>query len=220
MHSECFPKEGLRILNRLNHIVKTHRFVLAGGTAAAIQIGHRISEDLDFFTNQPFPTDEIFRELQRRKLNPLVLQEEKHTLTVTIGQTKVSMFYYPYPFMEKYIKWKNVAVSGITDIAAMKIIAISQRGAKRDFVDLYFILRTIPFWKVSENLIKRFGADRINPVHIGKSLVYFHDADSDPDPRYCRGNEPDWQTIKMFFVGHIQQMVLDLQRAKEPNQPA
>ena len=217
MYLECFPKEGRKILKRIGGIVSSHRFVLAGGTATAIQIGHRMSEDLDFFTNQSFATDEIFRGLQRQKFNPLVLQEDEHTLTVTIEQTKVSMFYYPYPFIEKYLKWENITVSGITDIASMKIIAIGQRGAKRDFVDLYFILRTIPFWRISENMVKRFGENRINPVHIGKSLVYFHDAESDPDPQYCRGNETDWKKIKMFFTGHVRQMVLDLQKAKEEN---
>ncbi|MFA5393632.1 MAG: nucleotidyl transferase AbiEii/AbiGii toxin family protein [Candidatus Ratteibacteria bacterium] len=215
MHSECFPKEGLLVLTRLKHIVRPHHFLLAGGTAAAIQIGHRISEDLDFFTNQPFATEEIFRELQRRKLAPLLLQEEKHTLTVIIKQTKVSLFYYPYPFIEKYLEWKGIAVSQITDIAAMKIIAINQRGAKRDFVDLYFMLQTVPFWKISENMVKRFGANRVNPVHIGKSLVYFHEADSDPEPRYCKGKETDWQIIKAFFANHVPQMVLALQNATE-----
>ena len=215
MHSECFSKEGLQVLTQLKYIAQTYRFILAGGTAAALQIGHRISEDLDFFTNQPFKTEDIFRELQQKNLNPVVLQEEKHTLTVTIKQTKVSIFYYPYPFIGKYLNWKDIDVSGITDIAAMKIIAISQRGAKRDFVDLYFILQTVPFWKISENMIKRFGVNRVNPVHIGKSLVYFHDAESDPDPRYCKGNETDWQIIKTFFAGHVQQMVIDLQKTKE-----
>lgn len=214
MHVECFPKDGLDIVERLKHIVKVYRFVLAGGTATAIQIGHRMSEDLDFFTDRSFSTDVIFREFQQRKLTPLVLQEEKDTLSVIITNTKVSMFRYLYPFVEKYSEWLGISVAGLVDIAAMKIIAISQRGAKRDFVDLYFILRTIPFWKVSENMVKRFGSNRINPVHVGKSLVYFHDAESDPDPHYCAGRETDWKIIKKFFVGHVQQMVLDLQQAK------
>jgi len=202
-------------LSRLKHIVDAHHFVLAGGTATAIQIGHRMSEDLDFFTDQSFSTDGIFRELKRRKLAPSVLQEDRDTLSVVIRSTKVSMFRYPYPFVEKCLDWQGISLSGLVDIAAMKIIAISQRGAKRDFVDLYFIVRTVPFWRIAENMMKRFGSDRINPVHIGKSLVYFHDAEPDPDPRYCAGNETDWRAIRMFFVGHVQQMVLDLQRAKE-----
>ena len=97
----------------------------------------------------------------------------------------------------------------------MKVIAISQRGAKRDFVDLYFILHSIPFWKIADNMLKRFSPDRVNPVHIGKSLVYFHDAEADPEPRYCSGHETDWHVIKEFFVGHVQQLVLDMQEAKE-----
>lgn len=215
MHSECLPKEGVKVLKRLNHIIKIHRFILAGGTAVAIHLGHRMSEDLDFFTEQRFSTDEILQEIKQQKLDFSLLQEEKDTLTGIIENTKVSMFYYPYPFIEKCIHWHNISIAHLLDIASMKVIAISQRGAKRDFIDLYFILRSIPFRRIADNMLLRFGPNRINPVHIGKSLVYFHDAETDPDPRYCAGNETDWHLIKNFFIGHIQQLVLDLERAKK-----
>ncbi len=97
----------------------------------------------------------------------------------------------------------------------MKIIAISQRGAKRDFFDLYFILQTIPFWKIAENMTKRFGHDRINPLHIGKSLVFFDDAEADPDPNFIDLKNPTWNNVKKFFRKSVQQMVLDLEKAKD-----
>ncbi|MFA5645511.1 MAG: nucleotidyl transferase AbiEii/AbiGii toxin family protein [Candidatus Ratteibacteria bacterium] len=215
MHNECFPKKGIDVLKRLKPIIKTRRFILAGETAAAIQIGHRISEDLDFFAAQSFSTDEILNEIKQQKLNFSLLQEEQNTLTSIIENTKVSLFCYPYPFIEKYVSWQGISVASLTDIASMKVIAISQRGAKRDFVDMYFILRSIPFWRIADNMIQRFGTARINPVHIGKSLVYFHDAEVDPDPHYCLGYETNWQAIKVFFINHVQQLVIDLQRAKE-----
>jgi len=211
LHSECLPGESQKVLGQLRKILHTHNFILSGGTALSLQLGHRVSVDLDLFTETPFSTEEIYREIKKAGLNPSVLQEEKGTLTTIVKKVKVSMFHYPYPFIDKKIEWKGINIAGILDIAAMKVIAITQRGAKRDFVDLYFILQDTPFRKVAENMVKRFGKDRINPIHIGKSIVYFTDAEVDPDPRYCREKHPSWEEIKGFFIKNIKQIVIDIQ---------
>ena len=120
---------------------------------------------------------------------------------------------YDYPFTDKLTSYKGIKIAGLLDIAAMKIIAVSQRGTKRDFVDLYFILQDIPFHKMAGHIIKRFGQERINPVHIGKSLVYFTDADSNPEPQYLKGKDVKWDKIKKFFKSHVRQIVFDLDAA-------
>jgi hypothetical protein len=210
------PPKAQKILPKLKTVIKGHNFILGGGTALAMQIGHRISVDLDFFTETEFSTDLVLRKIKQLGFTTQILQEEKGTLTVVIDGVKVSFFHYPYPFVDKSISSKGIPIAGILDIASMKIIAISQRGAKRDFVDLYFILQDVPFWKIAENLIGRFGADRINPLNIGKSLVYFNDADIDPEPQYLVKPIPKWDLIKKFFARNVQQMVIDIQRAKVP----
>jgi len=215
MHIECLPPKGRQVLKRLAGILSERHFILGGGTALALQLGHRVSVDLDFFTQSEFSTDALFRQLKGAGFNPQVLQEEEGTLTVIIDDVKVSMFHYPYPFMDAQFKAEGVLTAGILDIASMKVIAISQRGAKRDFVDLYFILQDTPFWKIADNMIKRFGSERINPVHIGKSLVYFDDAEADPEPQYLLKAPPKWESIKKFFKKNVQQVVIDLQKAKE-----
>lgn len=215
MHLNCLPSDVRGLLKDLSGIVHVHDFILAGGTALALQIGHRLSVDLDFFTARPFSTEEIFSELRRLDLDPVILEESAGSLTVTLNKAKVSMFHYPYPFTGKEKEIKGIPVAGIIDIASMKVIAISQRGARRDFVDLYFVLQEIPFRKVAENMIERFGRGRINPVHIGKSLVFFNDAESDPDPRYTGTESPDWEDVKTFFTNNVQQMVLDMDKAGE-----
>jgi hypothetical protein len=96
----------------------------------------------------------------------------------------------------------------------MKLIAITQRGAKRGFVDLYWILQEIPFFKIAENALLRYGKNRTNSVHTGKSLAYFADAESDPEPEYVGKSRPAWPDIKAFFLNHVRQMVLDLEAAK------
>ena len=124
---------------------------------------------------------------------------------------KCSLFLYPYPFLDKIKIYQKIKISGILDIATMKLIAIHQRGTQRDFVDLYFILKSIPFHQIASCAVRRFGKERINPFQIGKSLVYFADADADPEPNYKNNNHIKWEIIKEFFRKHIKQFVWDLE---------
>ncbi|MEK7828595.1 MAG: hypothetical protein AAB256_02295 [Deltaproteobacteria bacterium] len=95
----------------------------------------------------------------------------------------------------------------------MKVMAIPQKGVKRDFVDLYFILQDVPFRKIAGNMAQKYGTDRINPVNIGKAIVYFDDAEIDPEHQYCGKENPDWNNIKKFFMKNVRQMVMDMQEA-------
>lgn len=214
MHYKCLPQNTQDLLKKLDKLARAHDLVLAGGTGLALQIGHRISVDLDYFTQKKFSTEKVFQELKQLGIRPEIQEESEGSITVLAEGTKLSVFHYPYPFVEKYKNADGSPVAGIIDIASMKIIAISQRGAKRDFFDLYFILQTTPFWKIAENMIKRFEHDRINPLHIGKSLVFFDDAEQDPDPNFTGQDNPTWNIVKKFFRKNVQQMVLDLEKAK------
>jgi len=214
MHIECLPPEGQKLLGRFKEIAAENHLVLAGGTALALQLGHRISVDLGFFTGDDFSTESLIQEINKLKLSCQILQEGAGTLTCIVNGVKVSVLRYPYPFIETAGRVKGIPVAGILDIAAMKVIAITQRGAKRDFVDLYFIMQNVPFWKVAANMMNRFGAERITPLLIGKALVFFDDAEADPEPQYLR-DKTDWKDIKKFFRKNVKQVVLDLESAKD-----
>lgn len=130
-----------------------------------------------------------------------------------IENVKVSFFYYPYPFIEKTIMKRGVFMADIVDIASMKVIDICQRGTKKDFIDFYFILQHISFRDVILNLIKRYGSERINPVNLGKSFVYFADADIDPDVVYCGSCQPVWNDVKKIFKKNIKSWVYQIEVA-------
>ena len=215
IHKECLPAQGWAVLIKLLSIISTHEFVLAGGTALAIRKGHRVSYDLDFFTMKTFRNDSLISETRKKTRNFQVLSEEEGSLTLSIEGVKVSFFNYEYSFLDEILDIEGTKVAGILDIAAMKVIAINQRGTKRDFVDLYTILQETPFHRVAAHMIRRFGRERINPVHIGKSFVYFADADTNPDPAYRKGMELKWEDIKKFFRQHVKQFVLDLEAARK-----
>lgn len=186
---------------------------LAGGTALALQLGHRISHDLDFFTLEDFNIDNAIAAIRKTGLPYRITSEGDGTLNAEIDGIKVSLLRFDHPFLETPLLVDGIRVAGILDIAAMKVIAISQRGLKRDFVDLYFILLEKPFHRIAEHMVQRFGPERVPPLHIGKSLVYFADADGNPEPAYSKGNAVKWIEVKKFFQQHVKQFVLDLDAA-------
>ncbi|HTP64561.1 MAG TPA: nucleotidyl transferase AbiEii/AbiGii toxin family protein [Geobacteraceae bacterium] len=186
---------------------------LAGGTALALQIGHRISHDLDFFTVKDFSVDAAIVAVKKSGLPFRVTSEGDGRLNAEIDGIKVSLFRYDHPFVEKPLVVDGIQISGILDIAAMKVIAISQRGLKRDFVDLFYILREKAFQAIAELMVRRYGAERVPVVHIGKSLVYFADADGNPEPAYIEGRAAEWEEVKKFFRQHVRQFVFELDLA-------
>lgn len=212
MHKECFPKKGWDVLKALKTLLAEHEAVLAGGTALSLQLGHRVSVDMDFFTTTVFDTSSVISAIQKIWKNIHIMAEGEGHVVMDIDGVKFSLFHYDYPFLDKAINYEGITIAGILDIAAMKIIAISQRGTKRDFVDTYFILQGIPFYRVAEHMVLRFGAERVNPVLIGKALVYFQDADSNPEPEYIK-EKVKWEVIKTFFAEHVKQFVFDLTSA-------
>jgi len=213
MHKECFPEQGWVILKSLKDVFTKYKAILAGGTACALHLGHRISMDLDFFTGMDFQIESVIAAIRKAGHPFHVISEGEGYLIVTIEDIRVSLLKYEYPFLEKPVAYQGIPVAGVLDLASMKVIAISQRGTKREFADLYCILQEMPFHKIADHMVKRFGKGRINPVHIGKSLVYFSDADSNPEPEYVKGRDVSWEKIKSFFRNHVRQFVLDLDTA-------
>jgi hypothetical protein len=104
-------------------------------------------------------------------------------------------------------------VASILDVAAMKLVAVAQRSARRDFVDLYVILQQTPFRSVAARAVQRYGAGLIEPVVVGKGLIWFEDADGEPDPQYL-GQPLLWDDVKAFFASSFRQFVLDLDAAR------
>ena len=173
------------------------QFYLAGGTALALHLGHRLSCDLDFFTRGRFNIDQILSILKSLgKVN--VTQVTDDTFNGQLNGSSISFFIYPYPVLEPFSMYAGVQVASITDIAAMKVDAITRRGKKRDFIDLYFIARhSIPLAQAMENYFRKFSGFNISRIHVIKSLSYFSDAEGDDMPEMIKPVR--WQDVKKYF---------------------
>lgn len=202
MHPETLNKETSVVLNLLKDLASD--FYLAGGTALALELGHRISVDLDFFSVNEFSIQEIIDKL-KTKGHLEITSRDKDTLNGSLNGVKISFFKYPYKLLFPTKKYNNVILADEKDIAAMKILAISDRGSKKDFVDLFILLKTYSFNNILEYFSEKYKDYNYNKLHILKSLVYFSDADLDPEPVYI--NPIDWKEVKKFIKNVIDEYI-------------
>lgn len=175
------------------------QWYLAGGTALTLNAGHRQSVDLDFFTPEnKLNMAGVEQFLLKTKLWTTSFRE-KGTLYGTFKNAKMSFIAYPFfiPSKER-ICCGNIKMLLPGDIATMKIIAISQRGRKRDFLDLYwYCINKEPLAAVLKRVKNQYPGQERNMNHILRSLIYFDDAESDPMPRIFF--KTSWNEIKKFF---------------------
>jgi len=175
-------------------------FYLTGGTALALQIGHRESEDLDFFSPKSFEPIKIEQSLsQYGKLSQTKL--DKGTLNTYLNGVKLQFLEYPYPLIKPTTKWGSISLSSVEDIAATKIQTIGMRGSKKDFVDLYFLLKQFTLPELFALMAKKYARVDYSQTHLLKSLVYFADAETQPLPKM---HQPvTWDQVKKTIVSAV-----------------
>jgi Nucleotidyl transferase AbiEii toxin, Type IV TA system len=139
LHRKTIAAPTLGLLKDITAIPQLSAFNLAGGTSLALQIGHRLSVDLDFFGHRPFQTQEILDLLQ-----PIgqvrMMSQSRNILVLNVEGVKVDFVNYRYPLITEVIHTEGLRLLDLPDIAAMKLAAIAGRGRKRDFIDIYFLL--------------------------------------------------------------------------------
>lgn len=179
-------------------------FYMAGGTALALQLKHRQSIDLDWFSQKPLETRKIIEALS--KLGALdVRYESEDTLHMVLDEVKISVFYYPYNLIESFIQYsESVALAGEMDIACMKLQAISSRGSKKDFIDLFFLLKKHKLGEILDAFDKKYSKVKYNHLHLLKSLVFFENAESEPMPIMLV--DASWEEVKNNIVAAVQDL--------------
>jgi len=174
---------------------------LAGGTALALQLGHRESHDFDWFTAREFDPEKVAEKLSC--VGEITVSEmARGSLHCFLDKARVTWLFYPNPLLEPLLEVEEMpglSLASLPDIGLMKWSAISSRGARRDFIDLYYICREGYRLTDLYNLLPRkFPHAEINYYHLVKSLSYFADAEKDATPRMHASMS--WQAVKEFFL--------------------
>jgi len=204
MPQEIISKKTKANLEILTKEAVLKDFYLAGGTGAALQLKHRVSLDLDFFTKKDIDTKTLIQKI--KILGKFYIEREtENTLIGIFNGTRLSFLKYDYPLLFEPKQIQGIKVADLRDVGCMKIDAISSRGMKRDFVDLFFICKELISLKDILSLFKRkYKSVNYNMMHILKSLVYFEDAENNPMPKMIV--HVYWQEVKSFFKEEIRKI--------------
>jgi len=196
----------LELLKILMQYKSLDNFFLVGGTALALHLGHRVSIDLDLFFNKDFETSDIFQELHNDIEFKAIMQKEKNSMIINARKknsssefVKIDFVKYSYPLINKLIEIDGLRLLSIEDIIAMKLSAVANRGAKKDFFDIYELLKK---YSISDMLIlfsKKFP--ETEHFQILKSLTYFDDAETEFDPISL--NNTSWEQVKMVIKDKV-----------------
>jgi len=210
MFIKAVPDALARNLESLGKEKAVRQFYLAGGTALALQLGHRLSYDLDFFTEQDFSEQKLIETLERfGELS--VDHRAEDTLLGSLHGARISFFWYRHPLLFPPVSFLNIRLADIRDIGAMKVDAIQSRGKKRDFIDLWAIMQQgITLKELLDFFEKKYAGVSYNTQHIMKSLVYFTDAEQDEMPRMF--TKISWKEVKKYIEDRVRQFVYDKER--------
>jgi len=193
LHQETVEPATLELLNQLFSKDYLSGFALAGGTALALQLGHRISIDLDFFSYHPFNANELTKRISSDfRLDKEFIEIEENTLNCIINNVRVQFLTHNYQQVRPDLNDGTIRLYSLSDSAAMKLNAVTNRGAKKDFFDIAALLEVFSLNDMLNFYTKKYNV--VNYQHVLKSLSYFEDAESEMNPVCLR--KQNWTTVK------------------------
>lgn len=202
IHWNTINADMRQILHRFGQSKIAEEFYLAGGTALALQIGHRHSVDLDFFS----PTQDIpgIRPQLENALGGILADSAWGNLVYLVENVRVGFYGYGFPLVAPIISAENIQLASIEDIALMKLDALLSRASRKDFYDLYFIAQIIPLSQIFAKAPQKYPFVRDFEAQAVKRLVYFENAENDSDPLLLQ--PASWNNVKDFFIGEARKI--------------
>jgi hypothetical protein len=180
---------------------------LAGGTALALHLGHRISVDFDFFTGNHFDFEKTRAALERVG-NYQVDREEIDTMLGWFNDVRFSLFWYKYPLIGPEEYYEGIRIASKEDIAAMKLLAITTRAAKKDYIDLFFLQKVMSFEEMFGYFGQKFGVNQNRNFSVVKALQFFDDAEDSEMPRMIV--QTDWEIVKRVLYQEATRLAKNL----------
>jgi hypothetical protein len=200
LHHAAVPVNLLATLERLREPLAGKGFALVGGTSLALRLGHRISVDLDFFTREPFRPDAL---LDALGLSPKhVMDQSPSSLQLAIAGVKVEFLRHDYPLLEPHEAAAGIEMYSLRDVCAMKLNAITNRGAKKDFFDVAALLGRFPLSGMLDDYCLKYGVS--HRFMVIRSLVWFDDAEEEPNPVSLDGTS--WEAVKSVVSKSVSEM--------------
>lgn len=201
LHKEILNQEQLDLLPILKEFRRS--FYLVGGTAIALQIGHRRSIDFDLFSEKAIQSKKIIDKFNAQNIKPMVTRRVEEQLNLMVNNVKFTFFQFPFSLkpnleFEAYIKMPD-----LLQLSAMKAYALGRRSKWKDYVDLYFILKFYHSIEEIAEQAKKMFADLFSEKQFRAQLMYFDDIDFTEEIEYITAPIPETEikeTLKEFCL--------------------
>lgn len=191
LHTKSVDPRLLELLNAVMTEPAFKDFSLVGGTSLALQIGHRLSVDLDLFGKCEIDHDQ-FTSILSNFGKVQLLKKSQNILILTVDGIKVDFVNYDFPILKDLRTENQIRLASREDILAMKLNAIAGRGSKKDFIDVYFLLKEFTLEEAFIFYTSKYTSG--SEFMVRKSLTYFEDAEQEEMPHMLI--EKSWEEIK------------------------
>lgn len=197
MHRDILNQDQIELLPLLKEFKRT--FYLVGGTAIALQIGHRRSIDFDLFRYETINHKLILDKIYKLNYKPQITRRVTEQLNLVINDVKFTFFQYPFK-IDKTIDFEGyIKMPSLLDLAAMKSYALGRRSKWKDYVDLYFIIQDYHSIKQISEKAKEIYGDLFSEKQFRAQLSFFDDIDFTEEVEYLK-NSVTVQEVKDFFI--------------------
>ena len=208
LHKETVDASTLELLKRLMADERLKDFVLVGGTALSLQMGHRISVDLDLFVNQDFEAGEL-REYMEQTYHLETDYLAFATVKGEIHGVQVDCIAHSYPWIRPFAEEEGIRLASMEDICAMKLNAIAGNGTRiKDFIDVAYLSSLYSLNQMLSFYEEKYQANPLMPL---KGIVFFDDINKEAPVKMTNGKPLDWKKIekRLLAMEKYPNMVFD-----------
>ncbi len=206
MHPEAITSKAKNLLDRLG---KFPHYYLAGGTGLALQLGHRVSADFDFFSgehNSVGALDKVENVFGKHQTQILINEESQ--LTFSADDVEISLIHYPFPVVAELLEWEGLRILSAEEIAAMKAYTLGRRATFKDYVDLYYVVKdSVAGLEDIIRLANRKHGKDFDPRLFLEQLVYLEDV-LEQEVRFLKA-PVNRQNIINFFESKVKRLDLE-----------
>jgi hypothetical protein len=174
-------------------------FYLAGGTALSLQLGHRLSVDLDFFSQTQSDVPALIEPLRHalKDFSPVLADRSWGNLVFLADNVRVGFYGYGYNLVKPLLKIDDFSLASMEDIGLMKLDALLSRASRKDFHDLYELCKRIELRELLKLAPQKFPDVRDFEAQVARHLAYFDRAEQEsPVPLI---EQVEWDTVKDWF---------------------
>lgn len=183
----------LIVLRKILQCPQFENFALGGGTSLALRYGHRKSVDIDLFSAKSFNSEALLETIKNSFRDVDIHNRTKGSLCVSMSGVKLDILQHSFPMLAPVEFLEDIKCVSLKDLAAMKVNAVTNRGSKKDFIDLLLLHQNvIPLADAVELFSKKYS--KASRFLAKKSLLFFEDAENEPDPVFL--NNWTWQYVK------------------------